>query len=192
MSIADCNFCATVDPDGMKVVDSDGVRVVDPDGMKVPPGADRRPLHRLATVRRNQGVPRRQIARELNIDVEIVKQQEEETSDLPLSTLYKWQRLLDVPVAELLVDDDAPLSPPVMKRAQMVRIMKTVLSIIEQSSKPLIRRMAQNLVNQLVELMPELKDLTPWNSVGQRRRVYEYGRAAQRTFSIDGLVDLIH
>ncbi len=38
--------------------------------------------------------------------VEEVRQQESENSDLPLSTLYAWQKVLDVPVAELLVEPD--------------------------------------------------------------------------------------
>src|SRR6516162_8442772 len=61
-------------------------------------------LHRLATVRRQQGISQRNIARRLNIDIATVRQQEEETTDLPLSTLYQWQRILEVPIAELLVD----------------------------------------------------------------------------------------
>jgi transcriptional regulator with XRE-family HTH domain len=157
------------------------------EGLNVRPSCDGRPFHRLGVVRRFQGVSRRAIAQGLNIDVSMVKQQEEETSDLRLSTLYKWQHLLEVPVAELLVDDDAPLSPPVMKRARMVRMMKTVLSIIERSNHPLIRRMAQNLARQMVDLMPELKGVTAGHAVGLRRGLNEYGRAADRRFSLDGL-----
>ena len=98
--------------------------------------------------------------------------------------------MLEVPIAELLVDDEDPLSPTVMKRARMVRLMKTVLSILERSNQPAIRRMAQNLVNQLVELMPELKGVTAWHAVGQRRRLTEYGRAAERRLSPDVFLDL--
>jgi hypothetical protein len=36
------------------------------------------------------------------------------------------------------------------------------------------------LEEQLVELMPELKDVAPWHSVGQRRTPEELGRAADR------------
>lgn len=175
MSIADFNLSGTVGPEGLNM----------------PPTGDGRPLHRLGAVRRLQGVSRRAIARRLNVDVSTVKEQEEETSDLPLSTLYLWQQLLDVPVAELLVDHEEALSPPVMKRARMVRLMKTVLSILERSSQPGIRRMAQNLVTQLVELMPELKGVTAWHAVGQRRRLNEYGRAAERRLSPDVFFDLM-
>ncbi len=50
------------------------------------------------------------------MDVKTVRQQEEETSDLRLSDLYRWQQALDVPVNELLTEDAEPLSRPVMER----------------------------------------------------------------------------
>ncbi len=139
-----------------------------------------RPLHRLAEVRRTQGISRRTLARRLNTDVSEVKKQEEQTSDLPLSELYRWQAALDVPLLELLVDSDEPLSAPVLKRAQMVRLMKTAVAILERSHQTGIRRMAQVLVDQLIELMPELKGVNPWHAVGKRRTQSEVGQAAER------------
>jgi transcriptional regulator with XRE-family HTH domain len=173
MSIADWNMPGTTNPDNMPV------------------SMPKRALHRLGAVRRLQGVSRRAIARRLNVDISVVKQQEEETCDLPLSTLYKWQELLEVPVAELLVDASDPLSPPILRRAQMVRVMKTALSILERTNQVPIRRMAETLVEQLVELMPELRGISAWHAVGQRRRLDEYGRAAERRLSTDMFVDLM-
>lgn len=176
----------------MSIADFNLPGAVGPEDVTVPPsGGDGRPLHRLGAVRRLQGVSRRAIARRMNVDISTVKQQEEATTDLSLSTLYLWQQLLDVPVAELLVDGEESLSPPVLKRARMVRLMKTVLSILERSTQPGIRRMAENLVSQLVELMPELKGVTAWHAVGQRRRLNEYGRAADRRLSPDVFLDLL-
>ncbi len=143
------------------------------------------PLHRLAEVRRQQGMSRRTVARRLNADVARVKQQEAETSDMMLSTLYEWQRALEVPVAELLVESDEPLSAPVMKRAKLVRIMKTAAAILERTQQTSIRRMAQTLVDQLVELMPELADVTPWHAVGKRRTKDDVGQVAHRRLSPD-------
>jgi len=40
--------------------------------------------------------------------------------------------------------------------------------------------MAQVLVDQLIELMPELKDVNPWHAVGKRRTQNEVGQAAER------------
>ena len=34
-----------------------------------------------------------------------------------LSTLYQWQKVLDVPISELLVDNNDPLSPVILQRA---------------------------------------------------------------------------
>jgi transcriptional regulator with XRE-family HTH domain len=139
-----------------------------------------RALHRLAEVRRRQGITRRTLARRLNTDVATVKLLEQPTSDLPLSILYAWQEVLDAPVAELLVDSEEPLSAPVLKRAQMVRLMKTAGAILERASQPSIRRMAQMLVDQLCEVMPELKGVSPWHAVGRRRTQDELGQAAYR------------
>jgi len=85
--------------------------------------ADARRLHRLAEVRRMQGVSRRTVARRLNMDVHQVKRQEKEDADLSLSELYRWQEVLDVPVSELLVESNDPLSPPVLMRAHLVRLL---------------------------------------------------------------------
>ncbi|NUQ66627.1 MAG: helix-turn-helix transcriptional regulator [Pirellulales bacterium] len=144
-----------------------------------------RRLHRLAEVRQQQGVSRRTVARRMNVEVSQVKQQEEETADIPVSVLYEWQQALEVPVAELLVEVDEPLSGPVMKRAKMVRIMKTAAAILERAQQPGIRRMAQMLVEQLVELMPELAEVTPWHAVGKRRTKDDIGQAAHRRLSLD-------
>jgi transcriptional regulator with XRE-family HTH domain len=143
------------------------------------------PLHRLAAVRRQQGISQRNIARRLNIDINTVRQQEEETTDLPLSTLYLWQRVLEVPISELLVDSNAPLSPPVYERARMVKVMKTVAAIAEKADTPSMKRLLEMLINQLLEIMPELTDVAPWHTVGQRRTLDEYGRVVERQLPDD-------
>jgi transcriptional regulator with XRE-family HTH domain len=148
------------------------------------PDADR-PLHQLALVRQRQDISRRTLARRLGIDVARVKLQEQETSDMLLSSLYEWQQALEVPVAELLVESEDPLSPPVLKRAQMLRLMKTAKTILCRAQQLSIRRMAQMLIEQLVEIMPELQDVTPWHAVGQRRTQNELGQAAQRRLSAE-------
>lgn len=144
-----------------------------------------RPLHRLAEIRRRQGVSRRTMARRLRVDVATVKRQEDPTTDLPLSTLYAWQQALEVPLAELLVETDEPLSPPVLKRARMVRLMKTALAIRDRAQQAPIRRMAQMLIEQLLEIMPELEGISPWHAVGRRRGQNELGQAALRTLPSD-------
>jgi transcriptional regulator with XRE-family HTH domain len=149
------------------------------------PAADIRPLQRLALVRRLQGISRRTVARRLNLEVEQVREQEQSESDLPLSALYAWQKALEVPVAELLVEADASLASPVLERSRLVRLMKTVLAIREHSKQESIRRMAETMIGQLVEVMPELAEVGPWHAVGRRRRLSELGVAAQRRLSDD-------
>ncbi len=151
--------------------------------------ADGRPMQRLAVVRRQQGVSRRTVARRLNIEVEQVQQQECTTTDLPLSVLYAWQQVLDVPVAELLVEAGDGLTTPILERSQLVRLMKTVLAISEQARQESVRRMAQTMAGQLIEIMPELANVGPWHTVGKRRRLNELGVAAQRRFADQVFID---
>ena len=148
-------------------------------------------LHRLAAVRRQQQVSRRTVARRLGMEISQVKAQERESSDLLLSRLYQWQQLLEVPITELLVEAGDPLSEPVLKRAQLVRVMKTVLAILETSEQESIQRMAQTLVDQLTEIMPELEGVGPWHAVGERRRRDEYGVAAERRLADTLFTDAI-
>ncbi len=137
-------------------------------------------LHRIAHVRRQQGVSLRGVSRNLRVSVRELKQQEVENADIRLSDLYRWQQALDVPVAELLVECSDALSPPVLARARMVRVMKTAAAILEKAQSASTRRLAQTLVDQLVEIMPELEGVTPWHTVGQRRTQDEYGRIVER------------
>ena len=126
-------------------------------------------LHRIQEVRRLQGMSLRTAARQLDTDIRSIRAQEQASTDLKLSDLYKWQRALEVPVSELLVDSEEPLSRPVRERAAMVKVMKTARSLLETARSAPARRMAENLVEQLLELMPELAEVSPWHTVGQRR-----------------------
>lgn len=143
------------------------------------------PLHRIKEVRLQQGVSLRRVGQMLHTDIRELRREEEKTADLPLSRLYQWQQALEVPVGDLLVDSGAPLSTPVLQRARMVRIMKTVAAIREKAQTASIQRLAETLVDQILEIMPELKGVNPWHSVGQRRSLEEYGRIVERTYSDD-------
>jgi transcriptional regulator with XRE-family HTH domain len=138
------------------------------------------PLHRIAEARRQQGISARSAARRMRTTMDQVRRQEDPHCDLPLSELYRWQRALQVPVSELLVDCEAPLSEPILTRARLLRVMKTVRAIKESAGTAPIQRFASMLEQQLIELMPELKDVDAWHSVGQRRSPNELGRAADR------------
>jgi transcriptional regulator with XRE-family HTH domain len=158
---------------------------------KVQTATGQRPLHRLGIVRRLQEISRRTLARHLNTEVVRIKWQERPTSDIRLSQLYEWQRVLEVPIVELLVEADNELATPLLRRAQLVRLMKTALAIQEATAEEPTRRMAQRMVDQLTEVMPELKTVGSWHTVGTRRRRDEYGVAIDRRLSEDVFLDLI-
>jgi transcriptional regulator with XRE-family HTH domain len=160
----------------------------------VPPAANpsmpARRLHRLAEARRREGLTHRKVAGRLGVPVDVVKQQEDPASDMLLSELYRWQNALDVPAAELLSEPNGDLSPPVQLRARLLRVMKSARSIQERTRQASIRRLATMLVEQLVEIVPELKDTTAWPAVGQRRSNSELGQAFYRRLSLDPLDEL--
>ena len=149
---------------------------------QVPGSAERRPLHRIADTRRRQGISVRSAARRMHTSIDQVRRQEDPCCDLLLSELRRWQEALEVPIADLLVDSDAPLSEPVLARARLVRIMKTVRAIKETATSSAIQRFTAMLEQQLIELMPELQEVAPWHSIGQRRAPNELGRTAERVF----------
>ncbi len=151
--------------------------------LPMPSTTDRRPCHRIAEVRRQQGISVRSLTRKLGLTADEIRQQEDPTSDLTLSQLCAWQKALEVPLANLLIDTDAPLSGPVLTRARMLRIMKTTQAIKENAKDSGTQRMVLMLVDQLLEVMPELKDVSAWHSVGQRRTQDEVGRIAERPIS---------
>jgi transcriptional regulator with XRE-family HTH domain len=125
-------------------------------------------LHRLGRVRQQRKLSREDVARALRVPVSEVERQEQETSDVSLSELYQWQRLLQVPLSELLVESRNPLSLPPVRQAQMSSLAGTAVKILDESKQTPIRRMAQTLINQIVELMPEVEQLLP-----KQREQYE-------------------
>lgn len=154
-------------------------------GIQVPVGhvaPNARPLHRLGEVRKAQGVSVANVCRRLDMAALDVREQEKPTSDMLLTQLYKWRDILDVPVSELLVNPEDTLDDPIKSRASLVRVMKTVRSILETSHEKQVQWLAQTLFDQLVEIMPELRDVSAWPSVGQSREFKDYGQAIYRRF----------
>ena len=149
-----------------------------------------RPMQRIGEVRLQQGISLRSAARRMGIEIRQARRQESPDADLTLSELYRWQRALEVPVAHLLVDLDAPLSTPVLKRAQMLKLMKSAVTVLEKSESEQVRRMSQRIVDQLIELMPELEGVSPWHEVGQRRTREDYGRIVERLLPDEALYDM--
>lgn len=142
-------------------------------------------LHRIGTVRRQQGVTLRNVARRLGIAMAVVRRQEQPDADLRLSDLHRWQQVLEVPVAELLVEGDGQLSGPVLERSRMVKLMKTAAALRERTAGTPEGRIVAMLVEQILEIMPELSDVTPWHTVGQRRTLDDLGRTGRCIVSED-------
>jgi transcriptional regulator with XRE-family HTH domain len=149
------------------------------------------PLHRLGEARRQEDVSRRNVARHLGITVEDVRRQECETTDLPLSVLHKWANVLSLPVAELVAEPDDSLATPLFNRASLVRVMKTAVAILEQTRDPRTKRSARTMVDQLIEIMPELRGISAWHAIGKRRRLNELGIAAERSLSDEIFMDVV-
>lgn len=145
-------------------------------------------LHRIREVRDEQGVSVRSAARRMGVEMRQVRNEEESSADLKLTDIYRWQEALEVPITDLLVETDAALSRPVLERARLVRLMKTAAALDERAgSNMAIKRLAKMLVEQLCEIMPELKEVGPWHSVGQRRSANELGKIAESPISLDSL-----
>lgn len=147
-----------------------------------PPAAKpSRKYHRIQEVCIQQGATIRSLSRKMDLSTSEIRQQENPHADLKISDLLRWQQVLEVPLAELLVDNEGPLSEPVGRRARMLRVMKTAKAILESAHDRSTKRLASMLVTQLTEIMPELAEVSAWHTVGQRRTQNELGRIVDRT-----------
>ncbi|MDB4670786.1 helix-turn-helix domain-containing protein [Pirellulaceae bacterium] len=155
------------------------LRVLTDDSTNGPETSVPKTTNRIRQVREQQGVSLRTAARRMKTDIRSVRAQENEYSDLRLSQLECWQEILEVPLMDLLEEPGGRLSRPILERAKLLRIMKTAVSISENSAEEPIQRFAQMLREQLVDLMPELEEVPGWHSIGQRRGLDEMGRIAE-------------
>jgi hypothetical protein len=145
----------------------------------------RKTLHQLGEARRRQGLSVRCVAQRLNMTVGEVRAQEDESADLLVSELYRWQAVLEVPIEELLHEPEDALSPRVMTRARMLRVMKTARALRSHARSESEHRLARLLISQLIEIMPELREVAAWPAVGHRRTADELGRIAEHPIPDD-------
>jgi transcriptional regulator with XRE-family HTH domain len=146
-----------------------------------------RGLQKLSAARRRQGLSVRCVAQRLGRTVGEIRAQEDERADLLISELYRWQAALEVPLEELLDEPNDSLSPRVMMRAQLLKVMKTAMALRRQARSEAERRLGRLLVDQLLEIMPELKEVSGWPAVGHRRRADEVGRIGENPIPDDWL-----
>ncbi len=138
-----------------------------------------RPLHFIAETLRKQGTPLAGCARRLGLSPAEAAEQTRPDADLKLSQIYAWRAALDVPLAELLPLEGV-VPDPIRNRALLLRTMKTARQLQELSRGSRLERVAESLVDQLIELMPELAATPAWPSVGQSRAPREPGFATRR------------
>lgn len=144
-------------------------------------------LHRIAKIREQQGITERTMARRLGVDVKRYRQLEDPHCDLSLTQLIAIQAALEVPIGDLL-EDRQGLSRPVEERAKMLKIMKTAVALKEAKISARADRMAQMLCEQLVELMPELAEVSGWPQFGARRGASAVGKALQQPIDTSNIL----
>jgi hypothetical protein len=149
------------------------------------------PLHCLHKIRCRQDISRKTIARQLGTDVETVKKLENEYTDIPLSVLYAWQKTLDVPLCELLVETNVPLEPTNGAYTQMADIMKTAIKISRHSRHKPVMHMTHNFINQLLEIMPELHRVILQHGHERPLCLEDYDHEVDRCFLDDMLEDYV-
>ena len=137
-------------------------------------------VNRIAIVRQQQEMSLRSVARHTGVDVRTLRKQEKPTANLTLTELTNWANALDVPVKDLIDVPDQGLASPIQQRAQLIRVMKSAVSIQENADCESMQAFADTLVSQLIELMPELDGISAWPTYGQRRGSEEVGRTAEQ------------
>ena len=128
-----------------------------------------KPLHRLQEIRNQQDISIRSLSRRMNVTASEVRMQEEPDFDLRLSTLYRWQQALGVPAAELLVEAGEGLSAPIQLRARLLRMMKTIATILDQPQSDRTTNLIANLKNDILEVMPEVENVDRWHGSSSDR-----------------------
>ncbi|MCA9157800.1 MAG: helix-turn-helix transcriptional regulator [Planctomycetales bacterium] len=144
------------------------------------------PRNRVALVREQQGISQRTMARRMGLDLKTYQALEAPDADLLLSQLAALQAALDVPLVDLLEDSQA-LSRPVAERAKMIKVMKTAAAMRETHSNARVERMVHTLCAQLIDVMPELAEVSGWPQYGSRRGRSALGKALSQPISIADL-----
>jgi hypothetical protein len=140
-------------------------------------------LHRIGEVMEQEGVSPRSAARQMNVPQAQIYEESHPSCDLRLSALYRWQKILEVPLSDLLNEPERTLSPQVRLRSSLLKAMRTVRTIQERSQEDATQTLAAQLADQLTEMMPELETVPSWPAVGQRRTLDEMGAVVENQMS---------
>ncbi len=140
--------------------------------------------HHIRSTCKAEGVSARKVARRWKISLKEVRRQLNESTDLRLSELHRWQALLRVPFAELLpANAELALANPVSRRSQLIKAMKTVMSIQDAARQVSVQRLVSALIDQLTVIMPELAEVERWHGTEIGRGLYDDDRVARLNLS---------
>jgi hypothetical protein len=137
--------------------------------------------HRIDEILQEEGISLRSIAHRMGVTTAQAKSEADPLFDLTLTALHRWQAALGVPIGDLLTPPGMLLSAAIGLRAKLLNAMRTVRSIQLRVDDEPTQALAITLAQQMLEIMPELKSITAWPTVGTRRKLNDFGVIANRT-----------
>ena len=129
----------------------------------------RKPLHRIGQIRSQQDISVRALARKMDLSASQIRIQEDPNCDISLSSLYRWQQALNVPAVELLVEPGECLSSPIQIRARLLRMMKTIATLLAEPQSVRTTDMIENLKTEILAVMPEVEHVDRWHGCSTSR-----------------------
>lgn len=170
----------------MGTMQSKGLKAVsEPNGNHT----DSQPLHRIREIRAQQEVTLRALARKMHVPMREIRAQEDPSCDLPLTALYRWQQALRVPASEILVEPGDKLSSPVNIRARLLRMMKTIITILDKPQPERTTNLLENLRNEILAVMPEIENIDRWHGSNATRGADDIAAAVLRQIDEELLRD---
>ncbi len=132
-----------------------------------------KPLHRLREIREMVGLTIEQVAEAMGTSVATATREEDPSSDLPVSTLLRWQRALGIPFHRLLVEPDSTISLPGLTDERLSLLEGIAQELRNAAKDNATRAFADGLQRQLEELRPSRKrDDDPSRPAGPRSHHY--------------------
>lgn len=156
---------------------------VEPDLRRKPGLPAQEKLHRLAEIRRREGISVRAMARRLGVTSTEVRRQERSFTDIPLRVVAEWAAALRMPIGELVADANDGLPPHLHRRANLLRAMKAARAIERRAKEKTVRLLAADISQRLLAVMPELVEVSAEQDLAEKRQL-PLGRIATETIPI--------
>lgn len=113
-------------------------------------------MHRVNAVRLQKKISLGDVSKSTGKSILELSRQESETTNLQLSELRVWAEALDVSVTDLLVDSGDGLSLFQLNRPELMSLVRHAQEILGHSNSASIHRLANNLIQDINELLPHL------------------------------------